>query len=185
MMKKTIRYIIELIHAVIYLHNELNFIHCDLKLSNVTISNEDHVVLIDFGLCQKKGDQKQERGTDGYLCRENKTQHVSYENDVFSIGSMIYEIFSGRNLFLHHDTNTPYDPLKTNWSHLENNIPLKKFKYDEDKDIFFPDNFPMDLKSLIRKMVAFNREDRISLEAAKVILENYYLVNWNKTVDII
>merc|ERR1719191_258192 len=45
-------YIAELVEAVDYIHNELHYIHRDIKPDNIIFDAKGHIHLLDFGLCK-------------------------------------------------------------------------------------------------------------------------------------
>lgn len=102
----------EIARGLEYLH-ERGIIHRDIKPSNVRLMTDGQVKLMDLGIA-KRGDQNTRDhltstgviiGTPSYMSPEQASgDPVTYQSDIFSLGTMFYEILSGSKPF-HADTN--------------------------------------------------------------------------------
>lgn len=98
----------QLCEALSYAH-ERNIIHRDLKPENILIDERFQVKIADFGLAILKGDSAITEassvvGTPAYMSPEQISgKKLTAQSDLFSLGIIIYELFSGKNIFLGAD----------------------------------------------------------------------------------
>ncbi|CAD8195458.1 unnamed protein product [Paramecium octaurelia] len=108
----------QLLSLVNYFHQE-GFIYRDFKPQNVVFfqNNIGKLKLIDFGLTISINDEvcnkDQLCGTPGYMAPEvfERSHNYNLKSDIFSLGVMIYELFSGEYLIQSLD---PEELLNTN-----------------------------------------------------------------------
>jgi serine/threonine protein kinase len=85
----------QLISAVGYCHDK-GIAHMDIKLENMLLTPDDHLFLIDFGLCQLQPSLIDSRflGSPGYACPEmiQRTPYSGYKADAWSIGTVMYAL---------------------------------------------------------------------------------------------
>lgn len=95
-------------------------VHRDIKLENILISSiedrsEYDIRIADFGLAIFTPEDEKvsgKCGSPGYVAPEVfKTQFYSYKVDVFSLGSVFYQLLTGQYLF---DGNTAKQIIKRN-----------------------------------------------------------------------
>ncbi|MEZ6057316.1 MAG: serine/threonine-protein kinase [Planctomycetaceae bacterium] len=86
----------QLLEAVAYAHSQ-KIIHCDIKPDNCILFPDNRLKLCDFGIA--KVAQKTVRGggtgTVGFMAPEQAMGKPSLRSDVFSVGLILYRMFSG------------------------------------------------------------------------------------------
>jgi serine/threonine protein kinase len=98
----TVRYFIDLLEALAYAHDQ-GVIHRDMKPANVMVTDDGSVKVMDFGLSRRTSELSSETnageivGTIAYLAPERFLGKVAdARSDLYSVGVMMYEIFTGR-----------------------------------------------------------------------------------------
>lgn len=91
---------IQLCSILCYLHGRIPaVIHCDIKPSNLMISKEGTLTLIDFGTAKlgKEGNKRQ--GTRGYAPPEqmDASGQVDEQSDIYSLGMTLYHMATGNH----------------------------------------------------------------------------------------
>jgi len=157
-------------------HDWLRIVHRDVTPSNIMIQLNGQVKLIDFGVAKlrpyfvKAAHNKLLRGKYPYMSPEQVQDKadLNSRSDLFSIGSVFYEMIKGEKLF---DINDQKD------LHI-----LRAAKVDSKiKDLDCPDIFKSVLSTLLEK----NPDERYALaEQLKDILEEFYRVQGYTKEDI-
>ena len=81
--------------------HERGVLHRDLKPANVMVDGQGQVRITDFGLAAIAGEVDQVRvGTPAYMAPEQLAgKSVSVQSDVYALGLVLYELFTGRRAF--------------------------------------------------------------------------------------
>ena len=86
--------------ALAYAHSK-NVVHRDLKLSNIMLSTEGGIKVMDFGLARRamesvaRFSNKEVVGSPAYMAPEQELGTSSVESDIYSLGVCLYEALSG------------------------------------------------------------------------------------------
>jgi eukaryotic-like serine/threonine-protein kinase len=82
--------------AVAHAHNS-SVIHCDIKPDNFIVFPDNQLKLTDFGFSKVAEHtlRASGSGTVGYIAPEQAVGRPMFQSDVFSLGLVIYELFSG------------------------------------------------------------------------------------------
>ncbi len=107
---------VEICRALSYAHNlsdakgrPLNIVHHDINPSNVLLSLQGEVKVVDFGLSTaamhlQRSDPDVVRGKFGYLAPEIAMgRGADARSDIYSLGIIIWEMVTGQRLFLGQD----------------------------------------------------------------------------------
>ncbi len=133
-------------------HNK-GIIHRDIKSSNIMITTDGAVKIMDFGLAKLGNSGNLTRmgttlGTISYMSPEQTAgENVDYQTDIWSVGVVMYELFTGQLPFRgDYDQAVVYSIIN------ENPRPLET--YDE--------TIPEPVESIIFKALAKNKAERYS-----------------------
>lgn len=132
-------YVAEMVAAIGELH-ERGVIHRDLKPANIFISNAGRVKLGDFGeatFVDENGEAKFRKGSIGYSAPEVfnfVSKPYSYSADWYSLGAIVYEIFSKMEPFITIDLSQVLDDdAKDFVTRLMAVEPEQRMKFEEVK----------------------------------------------------
>jgi len=97
---------LEILAGIRVLHRH-NIIHRDIKPSNILITNENKVVIIDFGLAKEISDREKTSslgevvGTPFYMAPEQAIIGgiVDFRSDIYSLGMILYRALTGKHPF--------------------------------------------------------------------------------------
>jgi len=99
--EQIIQWAIELCDVLSYLHNHKPepIIFRDMKPSNIMINQNNHVVLIDFGIAKNfRGGQKGTMiGTEGYSPPEQYRGEASLQADIYALGATLHHVLTRKD----------------------------------------------------------------------------------------
>lgn len=159
------RIMIKILEAMQFVH-EKNFVHRDMKPSNIMIRNDERICILDFGIAKDMGDQEGRTmvgtiiGSDGYMSPEQADGlSIDHRADIYALGCVFYYMLTG-----HH----AYDTLASDFE-TRNNISTTPFpKLSKHSKKAFPRKLQEILDQATDKnmMVRYNacREFRKDLE---------------------
>ncbi|MBI4850325.1 MAG: protein kinase [Acidobacteria bacterium] len=137
----------QLVSGVYALHNNEK-LHCDLKPSNVLITNEERLVILDFGLVTQVSESKNQQeffGTPDYMSPEQCLgKNLSESSDWYSVGVMLFEALTGE---------LPFDSIF-------GNVLREKLRYDPTIPNRLTKDLPQDLVDLCHQLLKRNIQDR-------------------------
>jgi hypothetical protein len=82
----------------------LDIVHCDISPSNLLVTQDGFLKIIDFGIARARGQRFRAEGVIpgklSYMAPEQAArQPIDHRSDIFSLGVVLYEITVGRRLF--------------------------------------------------------------------------------------
>ncbi len=143
--------IIDSVLAALEYSHRHNVIHRDLKPENVMITPEKQVKVMDFGLARIQGQSRLTQeglvaGTASYLAPELALGEAgNYRVDLYALGVIMYELFTGRRPF------SGEDPLTVISQHIHAPV-VPPQRYNP--------NIPDELQAIILKLLAKQPDDR-------------------------
>lgn len=131
-------------------------IHCDIKTSNIMVSREGRVKVLDFGLSrlmhtlqgspQTLPDAPTIAGSASYMSPEQiRGIELDERTDIFSLGIVLYEMIAGRRPFEGGSHTAVMQSILN-----DEPLPLGTFRRD----------LPLELQGIVMKALAKDREER-------------------------
>ncbi len=99
---------VQIFRGLEYAHSH-NIIHRDIKPENILMNDQFHIKIADFGLARLHGEesltlQTSIVGTPSYMSPEQiRGEILTPKSDIFSLGIVVLELFTGKNPFLGKD----------------------------------------------------------------------------------
>ena len=153
-------FFVQILHALIYLHQDAKVVHRDIKAENILLDSNFHIKIADFGLCCKMNDNKPLKAQCGslhYVAPEIlKNQEYGPEVDIWSTGVLLYFMATGY---------MPFDVLHDNMNDYRKEV-FELFTKILNAPVVFPNhlNISENLKDLILRMLEKDPEQRITLD---------------------
>src|SRR5690349_11533808 len=91
-------------HAKLAAGEPLGIVHCDISPSNLLVTEDGFLKVIDFGIARARGQKARAEGIIpgklSYMAPEQAArEEIDHRSDIFSLGVVLYEITVGRRLF--------------------------------------------------------------------------------------
>lgn len=174
--KEIIKYALDFLSAVYYLHNK-NMIHCDIKPNNILINNNNQAILSDFGSAIQldyTGMGKLKNVYYKHIAPEQcYTSTVNKSIDIYQIGTTLYRMCNG---------NEEYNKQLKKYKNLNDlKIAIANGKFPVRKK-YLP-HIPRNLIDVVEKCLAAKKEYRYKsvleiLNDLSMIEDN---LNWRYT----
>ncbi len=99
-MRKIIKYSLDFLSAVEYIHNK-EIVHCDIKPNNILISDKDRAVITDFGSAlylDRLGNARLKNVYYKHIAPEQCTNScINKKLDIYQIGTTLYRMCNGND----------------------------------------------------------------------------------------
>ncbi len=144
---------VQVLDALAHLHSR-NWLHLDIKPSNIMVESENRTKIIDFGTVNKptRFNSKKLIGTPRYASPEQiNGQRLDHRSDLFSLGATLYFLLLNRPPFSNRDR-----------SHF-------------DKPSLIDPSVPPNLEDILMKMLELNPQDRYN--SANEVIDDLTKVN--------
>lgn len=166
----------QILKGISYAH-EKGIIHRDLKPENILADSFLNIKIADFGLAVIQNDNSVTNqysivGTPGYMSPEQiRGEVLTHHSDLFSIGIVALELYSGKNPFVGKDINETI-----------NNI------FASEEVNLLDKNIPEEIADIIRKLLKQNPDDRyknansVLSDIGETILRDPKVIPVNRTI---
>lgn len=154
----------QICRALIYAHNK-KIVHRDIKSSNIMVTEDQVIKLMDFGLAkvieEVKGSQTIASGTPYYMSPEQTLgKAIDHRTDIYSLGVTMFEMATGILPFMdgeaayHHVHTPPPDPVTVvpDIHPIISTIILKAMEKDPDRRYQTASELLEDLRKLAKEV---------------------------------
>jgi serine/threonine protein kinase len=120
----------EVLGALAYVHQK-GLVHLDIKPSNIMLSSNNSVKLVDFGISKDKHEDSSKKlmGSPSYMSPEQvEEKELNSQSDIYSTGVTMFELLTGKLPF--QSCNTREDLFR---AIIENKMPRLKAIYPIDE----------------------------------------------------
>jgi hypothetical protein len=154
----------EALLAVDELHKEARYVHKDIKPGNLLLDKNMRVRLADLNLAQPIGEKMEDFGTDGYLAPEtcDPSAVATPAVDVWSLGIMLCEMFTGSSLCKAHGFDSNFDLMDECIRRKYSAIPVTPLFHPSASSPLCTEDF--DAIDMLTKMLTFDPKKRSTLE---------------------
>ncbi|OIN95846.1 hypothetical protein AUJ66_08095 [Candidatus Desantisbacteria bacterium CG1_02_38_46] len=184
--------VMEVARALQFAHR-LNVIHRDVSPSNILVSYQGRVKLVDFGIAKAEHSISRStrvgilKGKLNYLAPEQaKGEKIDHRADIFALGIIMYELISGRTLFageteleiLEKVRNAQTENMLSsltihNCKHVDVSVDLKNvirkcLQNNPDKRYQDISSFIMDMENITRSYGLLSDEEELSAYLARL-----------------
>lgn len=184
--ERATRFMVKILEAMQFVH-EKNFVHRDMKPSNIMIRNDERICILDFGIAKDMGSQGGGTvigtiiGSDGYMSPEQADGFsIDHRADIYALGCVFYYMLTG-----HHAYNTLSSDFETR-SNIAN-TPFPKLSKHSKK------SFPTKLQEILdhatdRNMMKRYQSCREFRKDLEILLPSasstHTIISQNKTDNI-
>ena len=134
------------------------YVHCDIKRSNIMISQDNKIYMVDFGSCTLEGEDILFASINSSSPQLLEDKVARFSSDIYSLGILMYEILSNQNLY-------------TNLT-MEEAIIQKRNKLRDIKEL--RNDVSDELNYVIMKCINSTEGEKYTLDELGSILYNLY-----------
>jgi len=146
-----------------YIHAN-NVIHKDIKPHNIMLAKDRIVKIMDFGISEtfrssmSRLKETSRSGTPAYMSPEQLIgEDVGKESDIWSFGVMLYELLSGKQLFIGKTTSEIHHSIREKLD-VERNKETRQ--YSQYGSVNFPIDISSSMKQILQNCLQYNFKDR-------------------------
>lgn len=156
-----IKYSIDFLSGLHHIHTK-KLIHCDIKPTNILISNSNDAVLTDFGLAKyldNEGYTTVDKFYHLHRAPETlQTNIITHQSDIFQAGLTVYRLCNGNSFFMNQMKRFTHPITGFDDSAFQKSIFEGKFP---DRTSYLT-HIPQKLRNYVRKALAIKPSERYS-----------------------